>query len=110
MIDERFSKQAFEAVGWNTEASRVLCGQLDAEVHVLLMDLLKPAMQDIVNRLNSMGHALVDVSQELGDDIHYRQPTGTSLTGRYKMLLAADLVVTVGYPRSQRLELEGEAD
>jgi hypothetical protein len=51
-----------------------------------------------------MGHALVDVSQELGDDIHYREPTGANRTGEYRMLLAADLIMTVGYPQSQRFD------
>lgn len=102
MIDDRFSKQVFEQLGWNTEDSRVLCGQLDAEIHALLMERLKPAVRDVVKSLNAMGHNLLDVSQELNDDIHYREAIETDAQWSYTMLLAADLVITVGYPQSQR--------
>lgn len=105
MLDERFSKTAFEAYGWNSEESRLLCGELDAVIHEQLLKILKPAMIEIVNQLNAMGHALVDVSDDMGDAIHYREPLEPSLGSGYKMIVAVDLTLTVGYPRSQRLPI-----
>ena len=102
-IDERFSKQAFEALGWASEESRVLCGQLDAEIHEMLRHLLVPAVREIVGRLNAMGHALVDFAPDGGDNIHYREPCVTaSPIADYTMILAVDWVITVGYPELPR--------
>lgn len=102
MIDERFSKAAFDAAGWGSEDSRSLCGQLDAEIQRELMEIIKPVMYKIVGKLNAMGHALNDVSDEFGE-IHFREPLESTARGRgFKTIVAADLVVTVGYPQSQR--------
>jgi hypothetical protein len=106
MIDERFSRQSFDSEGWNTEASRTLCGQLDAEIHLALMALLVPAAREIVDKLNSMGHSLVDASVPFGDDIHYREALDPQRKGGFKMILAADLVITVGYPETRNMSIQ----
>jgi hypothetical protein len=94
MIDERFSKEAFDALKNDSEGSRILHDQLDREIHTLLMELLAPTVQEISEELNSMGFALQNTNQGLDDGIDYCEPKGDK-TERYRMLFCTDVIITI---------------
>jgi hypothetical protein len=103
MIDERFSAAAFDTAGWNTESARKLCSSLNAEINAQLLAVLVPEMRKIVFRLNEIGHTLLDVSEQMDDEMHFRSFGSPAPDGEYKFLVAADLVVTVGFPHAPRI-------
>jgi hypothetical protein len=98
MIDKRFSKEIFDKLGWDSKDAHVLCDCLKAEICDSLMSLLVPASRRIVEKLNSMGHALEDDSKP-GYEIYYRELIKSGKSGDYKMLFAVDLIITVCDPR-----------
>ena len=98
MIDERFSAKNFEKCGWKTKESRLLANELTQEIQKELHEVLKSAFSDIIQRLNVLGHDLKLYDEEPAN-YHYREYSSTD-RANYKMLVALDTVVTVGYPET----------
>ncbi|PZA14318.1 hypothetical protein DNK49_22435 [Azoarcus communis] len=94
MIDERFSAPAFTGAGLGSTASRDLSKQLQAELERDLMGLVGPAMRSAVAKLNHMGHKLSLAEEPTSSSIAFREQSG----GAVVFVVAADIVVSVGYP------------
>ena len=58
MIDERFSAESFAACGKHTLEAEALGRLLEEEILAELHETIRPAFQEVVNRLKSMGHDL----------------------------------------------------
>ena len=101
MIDERFSKQSFQAAGWNTDRAAQLSEQLGEEVQRRLMAGIRSEFGKIIQTLNAMGHDLQPVANQNDDGIHHRDFSESGDERKYAMILALDLVITAGYPYSR---------
>jgi hypothetical protein len=99
MIDKRFSAQAFEAAGWGSQQSKLLCSQLEAEIQAELHKAIEPAMLGVIQKLNNMDHALSKVGEFAPGELQFREPLAPPKADAYKMILALDVVLTVGYPK-----------
>ncbi len=96
MIDERFSSKSFEECGLNTKEARVLSDVLADEIQQELHQAITPVLTAIVQKLNEMGHNLKLYYEPVPGDIHYRDfldPLGNE----YKLLLAVDTILSIGY-------------
>lgn len=96
MIDERFSAAAFARAGWGSDKARSLSIELQNEILWRIHSLAAPEMIEIVKTLNELGHNL-DVYSEGVGEFHYRD-LSPEIGFEYKLLVALDLVVSVGYP------------
>lgn len=97
MIDERFSADAFARAGYGTKQARALSRDLQDEVQKYLDTVIQPAILDVIDRLNALGHRLSPAGELLPGDKQFSE----SCSGddkRYKFLVAVDIVVSVGYP------------
>ncbi len=94
----RFSAKNFEKCGWKTKESRILADELCQAIQEELDELLKPAFEGIVRDLNLLGHNL-ELYDEHPGEYHYREFFSEDRKN-YKMLVALDTVVTVGYPET----------
>ncbi len=99
MIDERFSVKKFVKCGWKTKESRVIANELTQEIQKELHKVLKPAFEDIIQKLNALGHNLKLYEEDEPANYHYREYSSED-SENYKTLVALDTVVTVGYPET----------
>jgi hypothetical protein len=66
MIDERFSAQAFNRCGIDTDEARQLAKSLEKAVQEEMKNTLKPKLLEVISLLNELGHclALVEDTEE----------------------------------------------
>lgn len=96
MIDERFSREAFERLRERPDELRELSAQLCAAVTARLHPLLVTAMEEIVLELNARGHSLQPYGERRQGVVALRD--GGPPDGPVAQLrLAHDSVVSVGY-------------
>jgi hypothetical protein len=97
MIDNKFSAKAFANTGYGTTEARKLSKELQIAIQEELDIVINPAMIDIINKLNNLGHKLVvDGELKIGDK-RFIEPYHDE-SKRYKFLVALDVVISVGYP------------
>ncbi len=99
MIDEKFSAAAFSAAGYDTEQARNLSRELQNEIVLAVSESLALEMHKVIAELNSLGHALAPFGPQPAGEVHFRQCDPEGLN-RYRFLVAADLVISVGYPQT----------
>jgi hypothetical protein len=58
MVDERFSAKEFSARGLDTEEAQKLADLLAEEIQAEINEVAEAKMNEIVERLNKMGHDL----------------------------------------------------
>lgn len=97
MIDERFSVEAFARAGYGTKMARALSRELQVELQKQLDVVIQPAVLEVIERLNILGHHLAPVGELLPGDKQFREPRSED-DPRYRFLVAVDVVITVGYP------------
>ena len=101
MIIERYSKREFAARGLGTDEAKRLATELQAGAELELRNMLEPAVRQIVNRLNELGHnlkfELVDPGNLPGESNYGDYSKGGENPG-YSLRFSADIVVTCGYP------------
>jgi hypothetical protein len=88
MIDDRFSAEAFEALGSRDEQI-ALESALQAEIAAEITPALSDALAAVVVRLNALGHDLRETSDpECYDD-------GDSARGTLRLRVCLDATITV---------------
>ncbi|MGJ5820384.1 hypothetical protein [Paludibaculum fermentans] len=96
-IDSRFSKDQFRMAFESNPSSRHVSDQLQAEALQLLQEVVAPKVNEIVTRLNQLGHQLNEYYPPQPGDIGFRDDRERD--GRYEcdLRLGVDIVVSVGY-------------
>ena len=97
MIPERFSKREFDARGRGSDDAKQLAGELAEAMSRELQGALESAVQQLVDRLNEVGHDLKVESIDLGN-VGYGDYSEAGPTRNYNLQFAADLHVGCGYP------------
>ena len=102
MIDARFSAEAFQELGCDTVAARGRADILAEEVYQQLHRVIEQEMQEIVRKLNSMGHQLKLRASSPGDntfpgDVDYGDDWTDEQGHHYRLRLAVTTVVSTGY-------------
>jgi len=97
MIDDRFSAEAFEKCGPDSDAARKLSDDLADEIQKQVHTATTEYMEKIIRKLNSMGHNLKPYGEIRPGDISYRDDAGHGAAYTCKLRLAADTVVSAGY-------------
>lgn len=98
MVDERFSSSRFEQAGFGTDEARSLCKELQTAIHAELDRSIQSAIQEVVNKLNAMGHNLELVEPVAAGECVFREPMATGQG--HKFLVGLDTVISVGYPKT----------
>ena len=98
MIDEKFSQEAFESLGLDTPEANKLAQELAKEVQNEIHEVLYPAFQQIIEKLNKMGHNLKLYEDVIPGDIAYRDDSNDNGHYKCKLRVALDTVVSTGYP------------
>ena len=105
MIDQKFSYDAFEKLGLDSEEAKRLCDELQVAVCEEFNDILKRKMDEVAESLNAMGHNLQVFEDENYDgtiDYGYRDHNDNGIDGRQidyvcKLRLGIDLIVSAGF-------------
>ena len=71
-ITPHYSARSFQAAGHDSDEARELADELEKAVHQILFAQAKVRLDDVVERLNSMGHRLVRKDADW-DEVSYRQ-------------------------------------
>ncbi len=96
MIDERYSLEVFLKQAENSEANESLIDQLSQEIQNELHLVLSKKVEDIVNKLNAMGHSLKPYTEPLPGDINYRDDSNNN--GYVcNLRLGVDTIISVGF-------------
>ena len=91
---DKYTKDKFEAAGRNTREARDLCNQLQDDVMEELHTVVLPKFQEIISKINEVGHNLAPYSEIIAGDIEYRdEPTD----GFCYLRLGCDMVISSGY-------------
>lgn len=93
MIDEKYSADNFENELMRNDISRALSDALEKEIQAELHEVLLEKIQDIVGKLNSMGHNLRFYYPPLPGDISYRDEEN----GHCKLRVSSDCIISIGY-------------
>ncbi|MCM3872928.1 MAG: hypothetical protein ND895_19785 [Pyrinomonadaceae bacterium] len=96
MVDERFSAAAFAARGLDTVEARALADLLEEEVLKEMQGVVEAQFNDIIRRLNEMGHQLTPEVVDLGE-LLYKDDYEDEQGYHCKLLLGFDSIVTTGY-------------
>jgi hypothetical protein len=103
MIDERYSFSVFESHGVDSQAAEVLANQLATEVASLGIDAVALVLEEVVRRLNEMGHRLELIVPATVDadgcaaEIDYRDGGSYVSDGKPRLRIGVDLVISTGY-------------
>ena len=98
MIDERFSAEAFNSSGIDTdEAQKKLAELLAEEVAKELHEVVNAKVIEIVKKLNSMGHSLNPEYEAKIGDISFRDDLSENGKYQCKLRLGVDTVISTGY-------------
>jgi hypothetical protein len=97
MVDERFSYNAFEARGLDTQAARDLADVLADEIQQEMHNLIVEHFLTIIERLNQMGHKLKPLYPPRPGDFAYRDDWEDESGYHCKLRVAWDSVVSTGY-------------
>lgn len=91
----KFSAEAFERCGLDSEAAQTLADELEHEVVVELMKEIRPRMEAIIRRLNSLGHRFERDDRNSPGSCQYAD--WSKVRRKENSLLDASLVVSTGY-------------
>lgn len=99
MLDERYSRAAFEKAGLDTSEAATLAASLQDDILVELDAVVRDRFFQIVSRLNGMGHQLKPYTQPVPGELSFRDDSGEEGTESYRCLLriAIDYVVSAGF-------------
>ena len=97
MIDERFSTDSFAKLGLNTEESRQLSDLLEQEVNKEMQEVVETKFEEIITRLNFMGHNLKLEQKKTVGEIAFRDDDYSNEDYKCKLRLAFDYVTSSGY-------------
>lgn len=102
----RFSRQAFEARGIDTNAARQLADELEGVVLAELHAAVRERLQQVVTQLNSLGHALDPAIDEVPGDLEYRDERD----GTCRLRLGCNMVVSAGYAHTIQAFLASQTE
>ena len=91
MIDERFSRKAFE----DSDDPEALAVELRDEVVLAIQPAVETAMAAVIARLNELGHELLDEGYPGPDEICYDTPEGAAV----RLYVCHDTTVSAGTRR-----------
>jgi|SRR3982750_4138832 hypothetical protein len=97
MIDERFSATAFDACGLDSKAAQELADLLADEIQQEMHQVIETHLSKIIERLNSMGHALKAEYPPFLGDFSYRDDWEDEAGYHCKLRVGFDTVVSTGY-------------
>lgn len=101
MVDATFSSVQFEGLGLNTEAARDLADLLQEKVLSEVHAVALKKFEEIIARLNAMGHNLCLYSPPMPGDIAYRDDWQDETGYHCKLQLGLDIVVSAGYSHTK---------
>jgi hypothetical protein len=96
MIDEKFSAKSFIELGLDTEESRNLSDSLEKEVSRQMQQLIEAKFEEIITKLNDMGHNL-KLEEKTTGEISFRDDDDDDENYHCKLRLAFDYVTSAGY-------------
>jgi hypothetical protein len=110
MIDERFSADSFAKLGLDTKESRDLADSLEREVNKEMQQVIEPAFEKIITKLNLLGHNLKLEQERTTGEISFRDDNNDN--GYHcKLRLAFDYLTSAGYADLLSLDdLENKSD
>lgn len=99
MLDERYSRSAFEVAGLDTPEAADLAASLQDDILVELDAAVRDAFLQIVRRLDGMGHHLKPYSPPVPGDLSFRDDSGEEGTESYQcgLRVGLDCVVSTGF-------------
>ncbi|MCX7420962.1 MAG: hypothetical protein NT013_15680 [Planctomycetia bacterium] len=110
MIDDRFSKSEFESLGRDSAEARKLADLLAGEVLHELHEVLAAKLDQIVIRLNAIGHSLRAYELPCPGDVSFRDDREVATTYECDLRLAVDVVVSTGYSHLTQTSCHDEDD
>jgi hypothetical protein len=96
MINEKFSAESFGELGLDSIESRELANSLEYEVNKELQLLIETKFEEIVTKLNLMGHQL-KLEEKTTGEISYRDDNNDDDGYHCKLRLAFDYLTSAGY-------------
>jgi hypothetical protein len=99
MLDEKYSRAAFDLAGLDTEQAASLATSLQQDILLELDEVVRERFLQIVRRLNDMGHGLKPYTPLIPGELSFRDDSGEDGTESYRCLLrvAVDYVVSTGF-------------
>ena len=99
MLDEKYSRAAFEATGLDTAAAASLAASLQHDILVELDVVIRDRFLQIARRLNELGHRLKPYSPSAPGELSFRDDFGEEGTESYGcgLRVAVDCVVSTGF-------------
>jgi hypothetical protein len=97
MIDEKYSFDEFSKMTIAPLESSALSEKLAAEIQKELHSVVSLKLEEIVSRLNLMGHNLRFYMDPVPGDISYRDDSRNNGSYNCNLRLGVDTVVSVGF-------------
>ena len=98
---KKYSKKNFAELGRNTPEARTLADQLEKDVTLELHKIILPKFQEIISKLNAIGHNLRPYEEIEPGDISFRDE---ALEKDCYLRLACDFVISSGYAHTISIE------
>jgi hypothetical protein len=102
MLDEHYSRAAFDKVGLDTPEAAELAKALADDVLMEVDSVARARMLQIVERLNAMGHQLKPDAPLVPGDLSFRDDSGEGESYRCRLRVALDCVVSTGFAHLKR--------
>ena len=97
MVDERFSAAKFAEHGIDTEEAEQLAKVLGDEIQEEMHEVIQAKLNEIIERLNKMGHNLKPEYPSTPGDISFRDDWNDKHGYHCKLRVGFDTVVSTGY-------------
>jgi|SoiMethySBSTD1v2_1073268.scaffolds.fasta_scaffold1019425_3 hypothetical protein len=97
MVDERFSAAKFTEYGVDSEEAEQLAKLLGDEIQVEMHEVIQVKFNEIIERLNKMGHNLKSEYPPIPGDISFRDDWVDKDGYHCKLRVGFDTVVSTGY-------------
>ena len=94
MSFEKYSKEQFRSLGWNTPDARKLADELEVKVNELIHPAVLDAFSKVVNQLNAHGHNLTNYDDKRPGNISFRDEP---VEGQCHLRLGCNVVTCAGY-------------
>jgi hypothetical protein len=110
MVDERFSADAFERCGLDTQAAQDLADILADEIQREMHQVVTDHFLAIIERLNRMGHGLKPLQPPAPGEIAFRDEWEDETGYHCKLRVAWDSVISTGYSHLISLDSDANTD
>jgi hypothetical protein len=97
MIDARFSVEAFEALGTDTDESRQLAQLLGNDIQNEIHKAVLPKLEEMIQELNSLGHNLRPYGDQQPGDVSFRDDSLGPAGYKCNLRVSVDFIVSTGY-------------